>query len=115
MAMKQQTDFENNVKQQLDESVDQLDAATLSKLNQARQFALSQKTKRRPTYFTWLTGLVSTVAVAMLVISIIPHSPEPVMPIFATEQWDILAVTNEEELDLYSELEFYQWLDDING
>ncbi|MFW5450188.1 MAG: DUF3619 family protein [Methylophagaceae bacterium] len=115
MAMKQQTDFETNVKQQLDESVGQLDAATLSKLNQARRFALSQKTKIRSPYFTWLTGLASTAAVAMLVISIMPHSPEQVMPVLATEQWDILAMDNKEELDLYSELEFYQWLDDING
>ncbi len=112
-----QSYFEQAAKQQLDDSLKMIDAATLSKLNQARQRALSYEKKKRSFHFSWATGLLGTFAVAMLVVTILPSTQQsqPLVPDLITEQWDVLVVANEDELELYNELDFYQWLDDVHG
>ena len=112
-----QSDFEQVAKQQLDDSLETIDAATLSRLNQARRRALLYEKKKRPIHFSWASGLLGTFAVAMLVITII-HSTQqsqPLVPDLITEQWDVLVVADEGELELYNDLDFYQWLDDVHG
>lgn len=57
--------FLQKVRAQLDESVEALDAATLSRLNQARQRALAHRTQRNWTL--WLpAAAMATVAAAII-------------------------------------------------
>ena len=106
--------FENTVKHQLDSSVNDLDAATLSKLNQARQHALSHSNKISRSYSSWITGIFASAVMAVLIITVIPISQQQALPSLTAEQMELLVISDD-ELDLYKELEFYQWLDDTNG
>lgn len=111
-----QTTFEQHVKQQLDASLNTIDALTQSQLTQARHKALAHATKKHSVLWGWLGAFVSTIAVAMVMITIIPtnHQGE-ILPSQSVPEWVIMSET--EELDLYNDLEFYQWLDntDFNG
>ena len=62
--------LEERAKRLFDESVEQLDAATLSRLNQARQKALEASPRRMPSIVRWapVGGLATAAAVAMLLI-----------------------------------------------
>jgi len=106
-------DFENNAKQVLDDSVTSMSAATQSKLNQARHVALSHGKKSYVSYLPWFSGLVAASAVALLLIIVMPSAPSLSPPSFNMNQLEQLVMV--EDLDLYSDLEFYQWLDDDNG
>ena len=106
-------DLEKKAKQLLDDSVASIDAATQSKLNQARQVALSHGKKSRVSYLPWFSGLVTASAVVLLLIVVMPLSPSLPPSSFSMNQLEQLVMV--EELDLYNDLEFYQWLDDGNG
>lgn len=102
----------------LDASAQNLDAATLSRLNRARQAALAQR--QRPA-MRWLlpTGLASA-CVLMLALGIwqarTPQHPDA-MPIPTSKSVanfqpdDLEMVGGDDSLDLYQNLEFYAWLD----
>lgn len=108
-------DFEKTVKHQIDSSVNDLDNAVLSKLNQSRQHALSYSNKTSHPYSSWLAGIFASVVMAVLIITIIPTSQQQILPSLTTGQIELLVISNDDELDLYNELEFYQWLDKTNG
>lgn len=111
-------DFEKNVKQQLDLSLNSLDAATQSRLTQARYKALEQAKTNNFNLGRWLTGFASAAVVALLVIMVMPtiQTPAPQQlatnnqPIPADSQW--LLVSDMDEIELYQYLDFYKWLDD---
>ena len=105
----QQTEFETQLSQHLNDSVDKLDAATLSRLNQARQTALSNPSKRRFALPLWSTGVAASIAgVFMIYLS---------LPIGIGIQHDLsdplagIALYEQDELDLYEDLDFYEWLE----
>jgi hypothetical protein len=92
---------------QLDEDVAHLDAATLSRLNQARQRALAQ---RPGAARMWLFGGSALTACAMLLAVTLVwrgDSASSVDPVFDQE---LLA---EADLELMEDLEFYAWLDQL--
>ena len=111
--MNNKTDLENSIQRQIRNSVAELDDDTTSKLQQARQYAINKQAKANNSYTLWITGLIASASMAVLVITIIP-SPQHTLPSLNTEQWELI-VTSEDELDLYNELDFYQWLDDTHG
>ncbi|MEO5626235.1 MAG: DUF3619 family protein [Dokdonella sp.] len=96
----------------LDESTDALDAATLSRLNRARQAALAQ---RRPALSRWMIGAgFAGAALALLLAFGIGqrHTPSPAGAPVAIEQvGDADALASDDNLDLYENLDFYAWLD----
>jgi len=109
----------------LDESAQSLDAATLSRLNRARQAALEQ---RRPTLRPWFVpaGLASACAV-LLALAVVWRAPVPMpanpgapAPIATAMQsngvaaGDLDIVSGDEGLEFYQDLEFYAWLDAQN-
>ena len=110
----QQEAWLRQIKQTLDESADNLDAATLSKLNQARQHALQQNQRYRSFLLTntWLTGALgsaATAALAFVVWSYWPVAMTPPQPEqLAFEDLDI--VTAQADFEFYQELDFYDWL-----
>lgn len=110
------------IRRRLDEDVDRLDGATLSRLEQARRRALAVLAQpRRPRWpMTWLArrpagdwlvpagafASVVTIAVALTFMVAEPGNG------LAREVDDLELLTAGEELELYENLEFYQWLQD---
>lgn len=108
------------VVEQLEQSLGTYDAATASKLNRARQAALSQfATSHRPAW-RWALGTCAAAALAALVV--LPRSlvaPEQSLPDFAVftgaaalevDDRSLLA-DNDANLEMIQNLEFYAWLE----
>ena len=96
----------------LDESADDLDAATLSRLNRARQAALAASRTRRAPAWAWpaLFAAAASFTLAVLVwpVAQVPLESTPPGVIVAGDL-ELLAAAA--ELALYEDLEFYAWLD----
>jgi len=121
-------------KQALDESAQNLDAATMSRLNRARQKALELARPRRMRSWFVPAGLVSACAV-LLAVAVVWHRPTapsnavdpfiagPTVPAgqaaggFSTN--DLELVSSDDGIEFYQDLDFYAWLDaqgqDNNG
>ena len=115
--------FERTLKDRFDDSVSRLDGATLSRLSRARQKALA--TPRRPTRPIWATA--SAIA-ALLVLALglwqVSDRNAPTAAAVPTamgttgdQATDMEIVLSNENLDMVSNLEFYQWVgdEDANG
>ena len=94
----------------LRKSADGLDAATLSKLNQARQTALAGLPLVRSRH-GWQVPAYGTAAVAVLMVALwvgrsVPPTPDN--PVVAEDVEVLLAGEN---LEMMDDLEFYAWLD----
>ncbi len=110
------------VRRRLDEDVDRLDSAALSRLEQARRLALAALAQpQRPWWHrTWLAGrpagdwLVPAGAFASVLATAVALTLMVVEPGngLAREADDLELLTAGEELELYENLEFYQWLQD---
>ena len=98
------------VTRQLDDSVENLDAETLSKLKQARSKALLhvKDTPGRRIQPIW--GGMATASVAVVVAVLWLGGESPQMNTMGVGDLELL--TSAESLELYEEYEFYQWLDD---
>lgn len=100
----------------LDQSADALDAATLSRLNRARQVALAHARPRSAQRWFLPAGLAGA---SMLMLAVATwHSYAPsgglALPLTAAasssgSEFDL--VSGDEGLELYQNLEFYAWLD----
>jgi hypothetical protein len=110
------------IRQRLDEDVASLDDETVSRLRQARQRALSAATRgARPWWRAhlpgdrpagdWLVpvGAFASVVVTVLALTLMVAEPDNGL---AREVDDLDLLTVGEELELYENLEFYQWLED---
>lgn len=110
------------IRRRLDEDVAQLDSATLSRLRRAREQALSAaatggKTWWRPGFLSgrsagdWLVpaGAFASIVATAIALSLMVTDPENDL---ARELEDLDLLTAGEELELYENLEFYQWLED---
>jgi len=118
-----QTGFEQRARKLFDDSVDELDAATLSKLNQARQQALAELGDTASAHGRWQRWMPAAGVAAALVVTIMvargPASVDPMaVPADAATDFEIL--TGEDSLEMLEELEFYAWiesaeLDDVDN
>lgn len=106
------------VREQLDTDAAGYDAATLSRLNRARQAALDAglRPRRRP-WWHWSLVAVATSAAVVLAVALTLRTPEagkpPVAPV-ALEQSevdDLELLAAGEDLELIENLEFYAWLE----
>lgn len=99
----------------LDRSADDLDAATLSRLNRARQAALAQR-HVVPRAWAWQAGIAAA-AVALFGVAIglhhrIDKAGAPVSAQAPLQAGDIDLLTSDDDaLDLYENLDFYAWLE----
>lgn len=96
----------------LDESAQSLDAATLSRLNRARQAALAQRQPRvRRGWWLPAAGLAASCALVLAVVAWYP-SMRPAGPAESghppVSDADIAA---DDGIEFYQDLEFYAWLD----
>jgi hypothetical protein len=105
----------------LDRSTESLDAASLSRLNRARQVALVQKRGRSRA---WIIG--GSLAAAATLLLCVGHGlyrldasnrTDPLVPAAqALQPADIDVLTGDDDaLDLYENLDFYAWLDEQGG
>ena len=111
-----------HIRRRLDEDVDGLDDATLSRLEQARRLALAAASQvRRPWWQVpglasrpmgnWLvpTGALASVVATAFALTLMVAEPGDGV---SREVADLELLTAGEELELYENLEFYQWLPD---
>lgn len=95
-----------------DDSVDNLDAATLSRLNQGRHRALAEL-ERGSSIKPWLrwvpaTGIAATALLAVMVMRGPGGVDSLEGPVTAS---DFEMLLEEDSLDMLEELEFYLWLE----
>lgn len=94
-----------------DDSVERLDAATLSRLNQGRHEALARLGLTRPVghWARWMpaTGIAAAAVIAVVVWQGAPVDG-PVPALDSATDFEIL--TSEDNLDMLEDLEFYDWM-----
>jgi len=102
----------------LDESAQALDAASLSRLNRARQAALAQR-RQRSHMTRWLPalGLACSCALLLAVAVWVPQqrvNPADAAPgahSTAANSGEADAISGDDGIEFYQNLEFYAWLD----
>ncbi len=109
--MNEQDDtFDKKVKATFDASVDELDAATLSKLNRGRQAALAELERPRHQWSRWMpaTGVAAGVLVAVMMLQNPTKLDEGVA---VTTVTDLEILLGEDSIEMLEDLEFYSWID----
>jgi hypothetical protein len=96
-------------------SEEQLDAASASRLRDARRKAVEAAGVRGKGFFripNWARiGSVATAAAAVLVFMIWFDTPKQDLPVKSADDLEIvLNVDSADNMDLYEDLDFYEWL-----
>ncbi len=118
------THFEEKISNTLDQQVDSLDNSIVQRLQEARQTALLQQKKSPGSprlNLTWITAAGAGLALAsVLSFMVIPHliadftnNIEADPSLVLMDDFEVLS--DDSDLDLYTQLDFYQWLDDSLG
>ncbi len=106
--------FAETAKQLFDESVDGIDAATLSRLNRSRQEALAELDRARPLRFWLRWAPAAGVAAAAVMAVIVMQGPAPggidVAPATAT---DFEILLDEGDIEMFEDLEFFALMDGL--
>lgn len=107
--------FANTASELLRRSAEDIDAATASRLNRARQAALGAMPRRRPAS-AWLLPALSTAAVGALAVGLwLNRGAGPELPagtgpaVESAADMDLLLAPD--SLEMLEDLEFYAWLD----
>ena len=106
--------FERRAKRAFDDSVAALDAATRSKLTQARYRALEEQTAARDRGFRSSLLPAGAVAATALVAFLVVWQATPPAPVpQAASLGDLEILLGEEDLQMLDEeIEFYGWLEE---
>ncbi len=107
--------FARGASRRLSDSTDTLDAATLSRLNQARQRALNELPDGRHTASRWWlpAGAVAVTAMAAIGLwqTVDPvGDSEPAIPVAASDGIDVELLLDDSDLAMIEDLEFFAWL-----
>jgi hypothetical protein len=104
--------FADKTGKALEQANEDLDAATLSRLNQARQTALAElEAPRFASGKRWIPA--TAVAASVLVATVLWLGREPGMTEsnqIAEQLEDLDILLSDEDFELYDDLEFYSWL-----
>ena len=106
--------FADKAKGLFDESVEQLDGATLSRLNQGRHKALEEL--QRPAGIPWgrwapAAGVAAVAVMAVLVMRG-PEGVDPVADIVTASDFEMLLESD--GLEMYEDLEFFSLLEEMD-
>ncbi len=103
-------------RERLEESARDLDAATLSRLNRARQAALALHRPRAGRVWLLPAGLASACMLLLAVAVWQPHRHDDagVLQTASGKTGDADALSDEASLEFYQDLEFYAWLEAQN-
>ncbi len=101
-------------KQAFDESVEGLDAATLSRLNRSRQAALASAARPNTQWLRWMPATGVAAAVLLAVVTI--RGPAD-LDVISAPASDLEILLSEESIEMFEDLEFYSWLttQDLDG
>lgn len=93
-----------------DESVQRLDAATLSRLNRSRQAALTELAERSVArrWQRWMPAAGVATAAAFTVLMLNDRSVIEPVPSYDASDFEVIMAG--ENLEMLEELEFYRWL-----
>jgi len=99
-------------KKLFDDSVERLDAATLSRLNRSRQEALAEIERTRPVG-QWARWMPATGVAAAAVVAVVVWQGVAIEgPLPATDPvTDFEILIGEDSLEMLEDLEFYSWID----
>ena len=102
-------------KELFDESVERLDAATLSKLNRSRQEALAELDKTKPIgQWAWWVPATGVAAAAVVAVVVLQGDPTQDVGPAANTMTDFEILLSEDSLEMLEELEFYSWIDTVD-
>lgn len=108
--------LEDRARQAFRDSADALDAATLSRLNRARQQALAELKPDRAAFGTWIPLGVTAALAAVAVAVWVNRAEELAAPdlgagiVQTAAEEDLSIMLDGENLDMLAELEFYDWV-----
>jgi hypothetical protein len=104
------SELAKRARQLFDESVQVLDAETLSRLNRSRQRALAEAKGggAHARWLRWAPAAAGAVAAAAVVIVWNPGSGVDGLP--RTTPSDLELLLAEEELEMLEDLDFYRWM-----
>jgi hypothetical protein len=95
----------NVIKNRFEESVNALDAATLTRIRQIRTQVIEKSENKSKKYKIWIpAGAFASVSMAFLIYGIVPQKT-------AEDQTFIDEIDIISDLDLYENLDFYDWLE----
>jgi len=102
--------FADKAKQLFDESVEDLDGETRSRLNRGRQAALNELAVGRPVWLQWApaAGVAAAAVVAVVLWTGNPPVDELTPEASAT---DFEILLTEDSFEMLEDLEFYSWID----
>jgi hypothetical protein len=106
-------DFAAQAKGAFDDSVERLDAAALSRLNQGRHAALAKLASgnSKARWMRWVpAGGVAAIALLTVLVMRAPEIEN--MPVEVASDFEILL--DGESLEMFENLEFYSWMDDVD-
>ncbi len=105
--------FEDKAKELFDDSVERLDAATLSQLNQRRQAALAEVSGEgsQGSRVHWGRWLPAAGVTAAAVVAVVMMQGQPVIDPPVDEATDFEILLSEDNLEMIEDLEFYAWLE----
>ncbi len=102
-------DFETKVNKAFKQQVESLDNQTLHRLRDAREKALKQKSAPCLS-LKWLSGAGAGVALASLLTFLVVPNLTQSNSLSPLDDLEMLSA--EADLDLVTQMDFYQWLDD---
>ena len=106
--------FADDAKRLFDESVERIDASTLSRLNRSRHRALAGSGQARPgrNWSRWLpaAGVAAAAVLAVMLTQIPATSPDIEIPSTLT---DFEILMDEDSIEMFEDLEFYALMDGL--
>ena len=104
----------NQAKELFDDSVERLDAAALSRLNQGRHRALAELEQSGPsaTWVRWVPAAGVTAAAVVTVMVMRGPQVEEIAPMTAS---DFEMLLEEDGLEMFEDLEFFTVLDAVDS
>ena len=101
--------FADQAKSLFDDSVDRLDGATLSTLNQSRHRALEELTAGPSPMWRWAPAAGVTAAVLLAVM--VTLEEQPAVDAMPDSVADMEILLGEESIEMLEDLEFYTFID----
>ncbi len=106
---KSDEEFAREAKTQFDASVEKLDGATLSTLNQSRHKALAELQARPAHWLRWVPAAGMATAALVVAMVILPDPAiDQAMP---ADVMDMEILLGEDSIEMLEDLEFYEWID----
>ena len=113
MAKYNENELSENISRELDDSLDALDANTLSRIRQVRAQAVDRAKTSRTNWSINKSGVyfggMATACVMVLAVVLLINSPTSMQ---AVPVDDIELISSSDNLDLFEDLEFYEWLEE---